>query len=760
MNGIKTTLCVSLSLLCILISTVAHAVGPYVDNADGTITDEGTGLMWQQTDDGIRRNWEDACQACEELELAGYNDWRAPRVDELRSIIDYNSYLPAMDLIFSVESDWTLFWSGSDYANGTVNAWQVYFYDGSVSTGTKTSRSYIRCVRSGPFWSLDPLDNLVINSEEVAEDIRTGAKWQREDDGVKRTWEDACQYCENLVLDGESGWRIPEIEELASIVDYTKYNPSISVDIFENTQSLWYWSGSSDADETDSAWYIDFYNGTIKSFTKSGEYHVRCILAEKTDSETELPSSGNAPEIRMPFSVEPSIIEAGAGQEVTFLVSVYDPDGADDIESVVLKHALLDSILGEDGVEMTLVEPLASDTPFISTYQYKTTLLSGLSPQNYIVDVVALDSSGLQAVETTNFSVIQKRRATIENKESFSEKVQNRFENQTLEISVNVGQGMFGTRSSITSTRLSSSLSSGLLRADTPVTPGAEKCGDCYVEVMIYRPDKTLYNIEPYIVCDSENITIENAESGEWTYETTSHCASSLDVEIETRGADTAVLTGTVKDSITGKSVSGARVQWNLGGETFSSENGYFSTVVVAGEGLVTTSLANYQTNLKAKVLLGSGETKKILISIVPEESSCIKAPDKPIVELIASPMTYPDPDLQPFAAGVVDSNLVFSALFPPYDQNVNIYLGITTDVPGLSSYLFLFDSNNLLAPMAGTPVAWREVKEACQWLQEEKFLSIPLELLPKGKYTFYSLVTAEPDGMPTFEIRYFSLDL
>ncbi|SLM31439.1 hypothetical protein MTBBW1_330006 [Desulfamplus magnetovallimortis] len=238
------------------------------------------------------------------------------------------------------------------------------------------------------------------------------------------------------------------------------------------------------------------------------------------------------------------------------------------------------------------------------------------------------------------------------------------------------------------------------------------------------------------------------------------HCASSLDVEIETRGADTAVLTGSVKDAESGISVSNARVQWNLGGETFSSENGYFSTIVVAGEGLVTTSLANYQTNLKAKVQLGSGETKKILVFVAPVESSCIEAPDMPLVEEIVSPGMEPDASFQPFAVRVVYSDLVFSALFPPYDEKVNIYLGMTSDAPELSPYLLLFDSDDAYAPMTGTPVAWREVTEACQWQQEEEFFSIPLELLPKGKYTFYSLVTAEPDGMPTFEIRFFTLDL
>ncbi|SLM27442.1 exported hypothetical protein [Desulfamplus magnetovallimortis] len=79
MKQINHALFITFFLMFILLATSAHAVGPYIDNGDGTVSDEGTGLMWQQRDDGVTRTWEDACQACEELELAGYDDWRRPQ---------------------------------------------------------------------------------------------------------------------------------------------------------------------------------------------------------------------------------------------------------------------------------------------------------------------------------------------------------------------------------------------------------------------------------------------------------------------------------------------------------------------------------------------------------------------------------------------------------------------------------------------------------------------------------------------------------
>ena len=60
----------------------------FTDNGDGTITDTTTGLMWQQSYSG-GFSWPKALEYCENLELAGYFDWRLPSKNELHSIIEY-----------------------------------------------------------------------------------------------------------------------------------------------------------------------------------------------------------------------------------------------------------------------------------------------------------------------------------------------------------------------------------------------------------------------------------------------------------------------------------------------------------------------------------------------------------------------------------------------------------------------------------------------------------------------------------------------
>jgi len=78
----------------------------FIDNENGTISDLATGLMWQKSDDGIFRNWQEALAYAENLELAEYDDWRLPNAKELQSIVDYSrspqtTQSPAIDQLFT-----------------------------------------------------------------------------------------------------------------------------------------------------------------------------------------------------------------------------------------------------------------------------------------------------------------------------------------------------------------------------------------------------------------------------------------------------------------------------------------------------------------------------------------------------------------------------------------------------------------------------------------------------------------------------------
>lgn len=70
-------------------SNTSYGLNKFVENTDGTITDEATGLIWMQDDNGEGILWQDALAYAEGKEFAGYSDWRLPDAKELQSIVDY-----------------------------------------------------------------------------------------------------------------------------------------------------------------------------------------------------------------------------------------------------------------------------------------------------------------------------------------------------------------------------------------------------------------------------------------------------------------------------------------------------------------------------------------------------------------------------------------------------------------------------------------------------------------------------------------------
>ena len=115
----------------------------------------------------------------------------------------------------------------------------------------------------------------------IVTDRQTGLQWQDDysDNGgeIKSTeWIDAIAYCENLSLGGYSDWRLPNVRELLSIADRSRYNPAIDP-VFQSVDSKLYWSSTTNADGTSFAWHVNFYYGFWSNFDKGGGLYVRCV---------------------------------------------------------------------------------------------------------------------------------------------------------------------------------------------------------------------------------------------------------------------------------------------------------------------------------------------------------------------------------------------------------------------------------------------------------------------------------------------------
>ena len=111
-------------------------------------------------------------------------------------------------------------------------------------------------------------------------DPKTGLEWQCESPG-EMTWDDALDYAGALLLNNKSNWRIPTIKELESLLDRTQYRPVMRDDVpFQDILS--YWSSTTFAPDTKSAWILMFDGAYILSYAKSNKYSIRCVRGEES----------------------------------------------------------------------------------------------------------------------------------------------------------------------------------------------------------------------------------------------------------------------------------------------------------------------------------------------------------------------------------------------------------------------------------------------------------------------------------------------
>lgn len=113
----------------------------FVDNRDGTISDLAAGLMWQKTDDGKGRNWEYALAYAENMQLAGYRDWRLPNQKELHSIVDYD-YIPAINPIFHIQDPKGWFWTSTPFVDFPGQAVYIAFGKATGKTSAAPEDEY------------------------------------------------------------------------------------------------------------------------------------------------------------------------------------------------------------------------------------------------------------------------------------------------------------------------------------------------------------------------------------------------------------------------------------------------------------------------------------------------------------------------------------------------------------------------------------------------------------------------------------------
>lgn len=139
-------------------------------------------------------------------------------------------------------------------------------------------------LRAGVTW---PNPRFTVSGDCVTDSL-TGLMWARNGNlaGGTRTWQGALDYAAALDsgggLCGYSDWRLPNVNELESLVNAEQANSAIWLNDqgFTNVQANWYWSSSSNASYTTLAWTVYMRYGYVDSLNKSDySYYVWPVRA-------------------------------------------------------------------------------------------------------------------------------------------------------------------------------------------------------------------------------------------------------------------------------------------------------------------------------------------------------------------------------------------------------------------------------------------------------------------------------------------------
>lgn len=136
-----------------------------------TTKDNVTSLVWKSCTEGWDGvscandnadpnvySWDNASTACTALNAlnggagyAGRTTWRLPSVQELKTILNYGVYNPAIDTSRFPSTPVDAYWSSSTYVTNSAYAWTVDFGHGLVSAAyLKSGSRTVRCVADGP----------------------------------------------------------------------------------------------------------------------------------------------------------------------------------------------------------------------------------------------------------------------------------------------------------------------------------------------------------------------------------------------------------------------------------------------------------------------------------------------------------------------------------------------------------------------------------------------------------------------------------
>ena len=180
----------------------------------------------------------------------------------------------------------TATYAGTATSGGLPKTNQTLCYDGSFGLTIACTDGGTALGGQDGYYQAGIAPAYTDNGDGTISDAATGLMWKKCSEGktgvtcatganATKTWTQALAVCEADTTGGHTDWRLPNIMELFSIVDFGRAAPSINP-LF-NLQTDTYWSSTSQKQGTDQAWSVTFIGGVVYNLSKSGTYYVRCV---------------------------------------------------------------------------------------------------------------------------------------------------------------------------------------------------------------------------------------------------------------------------------------------------------------------------------------------------------------------------------------------------------------------------------------------------------------------------------------------------
>ncbi len=119
---------------------------------------------------------------------------------------------------------------------------------------------------------------------EAVQDKQTGLTWARNANlaGVRKPWQEAMEFCQDLVIGNRKGWRLPTKEELIILLDTSRSAPTLpDGHPFKNVPSYGstsYWTSTTYEGDSSSAWIVSMSYGKVIDSLKIFDSRIWPVL--------------------------------------------------------------------------------------------------------------------------------------------------------------------------------------------------------------------------------------------------------------------------------------------------------------------------------------------------------------------------------------------------------------------------------------------------------------------------------------------------